>query len=180
LFADLDDIALPAPEARDVNAPSIHAHMAMADELAGRKRCRNKRGSINDSIETPLKKSDEVFGRIAPEPRGLRIDEPELALGDVRVIALQLLLCLQLRSEVRGLSPAALAMLARSIFALVERAFRTAPEIFPEAAINFMFGADALCHVCAPKKRDGGAGPPPAGYPADRRLEAVTGMQKGG
>ena len=70
----------------------------------------------------------------------------ELLLGDVAVIALELLLGLELDAEVRNLALAALAVLAGAIFALVDRGLRAAPDVLAHAAIELVLGAGALRH----------------------------------
>ena len=71
----------------------------------------------------------------------------ELLLGDVAVIALQLLLGAQLQTIVAGLALAALAMLAGAIFALVVRALRAAPNILAEPAVDLMLRVDTFRHL---------------------------------
>jgi len=61
-------------------------------------------------------------------------------------MALELLLGAQLKTKIRCFLAAALAMLAWTIFTFVNRAFRPAPDIFAQAAINLVFGAKTLCH----------------------------------
>ena len=70
----------------------------------------------------------------------------ELFLGDVAVIALQLLLGAQLNAEIADLALAALAVLAGAIFAAVDRALRTSEDILAHAAVELVFGAGALRH----------------------------------
>jgi hypothetical protein len=38
-------------------------------------------------------------------------------------------------------------MLAGSIFAAIDRAFRPAPEVFPEAAVDLIFGLQSFGHA---------------------------------
>src|SRR3546814_8781948 len=68
----------------------------------------------------------------------------------IAIIALQLLLRAQLNAEVGHLALAALPMLAGAIFTLVDRGFRTAPDVFTHPAVEFMLGAGALRHVTSP------------------------------
>src|SRR6185437_6858174 len=70
----------------------------------------------------------------------------ELPLGDVAVIALELLLGLQLRAIVGKFFGAALAVLARTIRALVDRALGAGPNILAHAAIDFVLRILALAH----------------------------------
>jgi hypothetical protein len=62
-----------------------------------------------------------------------------LLFGDVAVITLQLLLGLKLGAVVRQLLGAALAVLARAVGALVDRAFGTAPDALAHAAVELIF-----------------------------------------
>ena len=70
----------------------------------------------------------------------------ELPLGNVAVIALDLLLRLELGAEVGRLALAALSVLARAVFTLVEGAAGTAPDVLAHAAIDFVLGFCALRH----------------------------------
>jgi hypothetical protein len=74
------------------------------------------------------------------------VDRVELTLGNVGVVALELLLGAQLRAEVGELALAALAMLAGAVFTLVDRALRTAPDVLAHAAVEFVLGFCTLCH----------------------------------
>src|SRR5690606_4505734 len=65
---------------------------------------------------------------------------------DVAVIALKLLLGGELDAEIGGLA-AALAVLPGTVFALVDRALRPAPEIDPEAAVDLVLRRRALRHA---------------------------------
>jgi hypothetical protein len=73
------------------------------------------------------------------------IHAAELALADIAVVALEALLGHQLQAEV-GRLLAALAVLAGTLFAIVDGALRTTPEIDAQTAVNLMLGADALRH----------------------------------
>src|SRR3546814_4253086 len=81
---------------------------------------------------------------------GFKICLLELLFGHIAIIALQLLLRAQLNAEVGHLALAALPMLAGAIFTLVDRGFRTAPDVFTHPAVEFMLGAGALRHVTSP------------------------------
>ena len=70
----------------------------------------------------------------------------ELALGNVAVIALDLLLGLELGAEVGRLALAPLAMLARPVFTLVVGALGSAPDILAHPAIDLVFCFRALRH----------------------------------
>ena len=78
--------------------------------------------------------------------QGLVIGLAELLLGDVAVMALQLLLGAQLEAEVGQLALAALAMLAGAVFAAVHRRLGAAPDVLAHAAIDFILCGFALAH----------------------------------
>src|SRR5690606_5464173 len=84
--------------------------------------------------------------RIALHPVGFDINRVELTLGNVGVVALELLLGAQLHAEVGHLALAALAVLAGAVFALVDRALGTTPDIFAHTAVDFILGFCTLCH----------------------------------
>src|SRR5262249_27057578 len=120
--------------ARDRNALAVHVHVAMADELARREHGGRELRAINDCVETALEQSDHVLARVAFLAARFRIVLAELLLADVAVIALELLLRLELRAEVRELAFALRAVLAGRRLAIVERALRAAPEVLAETA----------------------------------------------
>src|SRR5690606_2478727 len=62
----------------------------------------------------------------------------------------ELLLRAKLKAEVRNLAFAALAMLARAIFAAIDGALWATEDILAHAAIEFILGAAALRHFPAP------------------------------
>ena len=70
-------------------------------------------GAIDDRVETALEQADHVLARVARAARGFLVVFAELPLGDVAVIALELLLGLKLRAIVGEFLGAALAVLAR-------------------------------------------------------------------
>ncbi len=70
----------------------------------------------------------------------------ELLLGNVGVVALELLLGAQLHAEVGELALAALAMLAGPIFAAIDGALGAAPDILAHTAIKLVLGLNSLCH----------------------------------
>ena len=76
----------------------------------------------------------------------LLVDAAELPLGDVAVIAAQLLLGLELHAVVGELALAALAVLAGAVFALVDGALRAAPDILAHAAVDLVLRLVALGH----------------------------------
>src|SRR5208283_1181480 len=84
--------------------------------------------------------------RVALEAARLDVIFVELALGNVAVIALDLLLGLELRAEVGRLALAALAVLAGAVFPLVEGAAGAAPDVLAHAAIDLVLRFCALRH----------------------------------
>src|SRR6185312_15979224 len=110
--------------------------MAVAHELPGREHGRDEFRAIDDCVEPPLQEPDQLLRGVAPKPGRLAIDRFELLLGDVRVIALQLLL-----------GAAALTVLARTVFALVIRALGTAPDILAEPPVDLVLGVNAFGHA---------------------------------
>src|ERR1700676_405866 len=99
---------------------------------------------LAEAAEPPLKKPDQVGAGIALHADGFLIDSAELALGNIGVIALQLLLGAQLHAIVRQLALPPLAVLARPVFAAVHRAFWAAPDILAHPAVELVFGLMAL------------------------------------
>ena len=97
-------------------------------------------------MEPAFQKLDQVLAGVALEAARLDIDAVELALGNVGVVALQLLLGAKLHAEVGEFSLAALAMLAGAIFAAVHWALRAAPDVLAHTAIDLVFRLTALCH----------------------------------
>ena len=90
---------------------------------------------------------------VALHPAGLLEGLLELLLGDVAVIALELLLGAQLDAEIGHLALAALAVLAGSIFAAVDRALGTSEDVFAHAAVELILGAGALGHRSSSNSR---------------------------
>src|ERR1700676_5558208 len=83
---------------------------------------------------------------IALHPDRFLIDVAELALGDIAVIAAQLLLGAQLHAVIGELALAALAVLAGAVFAAVDGALGAAPHILAHAAIDLVLRLVALGH----------------------------------
>src|SRR5690606_4863198 len=96
---------------------------------------------------------------------GVAVDLAELLLGQVAVIALELLLGAQLRAEVGHLALAALAMLAGAVFAAVHRGLRAAPDVLAHAAVDLVFCACTLGHGGLPLSFTISAAPPLPGLP---------------
>ena len=82
----------------------------------------------------------------APQATRLDVIFMELALRNIAVVALDLLLGFELGAEIGRLALAALAMLARPIFTLVEGTARTAPDVLAHPAIDLIFRFRALRH----------------------------------
>jgi hypothetical protein len=87
-----------------------------------------------------------VRAGIALEAARLVVDAAELALRDVAVVAAQLLLGAQLHAVVGGLALPALAVLAGSVFALVDWALGAAPHVLAHAAVDLVLRLMALGH----------------------------------
>src|SRR6516165_3744088 len=84
----------------------------------------------------------------------------ELTLGDIAVIATQLLLGAQLHAVVGELALAALPVLAGAVFASVHRTFRATPDVLGQPAIDLVLGFTALGHrVLSLVFRFGGTAP---------------------
>ena len=130
----------------DGDAAAVHLHMAVADDLAGGKRGRHELGAVHDRVQAGFQQADHVLAGVAGAAGRIGVILAELALGDVAVIALQFLLGLQLGAIVAQLLGAALAVLARTIGPLVDRALGTAPEIFANAAVQLVLRILALAH----------------------------------
>ena len=110
---DVADLQLVA---RDVDAAAVHLDVAVVDELARGEHGGDELGAVDHGVETALEQADQVFAGVALHAAGFDIDAVELALGDVGVIALELLLGAQLHAEVGELALAALAVLAGAVF----------------------------------------------------------------
>jgi hypothetical protein len=113
----------------------------VADHLPRRPDGRRELGAVDDHVEPALEQPDQILAGVALHPRRLGIGALELLLGDVAIIALQLLLGAKLDAEVRHLALAALAVLAGAIFAAVDRALRAAEDILAHAAVELVLGA---------------------------------------
>src|SRR5690606_3180226 len=141
---DLDDVARLDEVARDVDATAVHAHVAVVDELAGGEDRRHELGAVDDGVQATLEQADEVLARVTTQADGLLVVAAELLLGNVAVVALELLLGAQLGAEVRQLALAALAVLAGAIFAAVHGALRAAPDVLAHTAIDLVLRRNSL------------------------------------
>jgi hypothetical protein len=133
---------------RDVHPLAVDGDVAVVDELARGERGRHELGAIDHRVQTAFQQRDEVFRGIALAAGGLVIDAAELLLGDVAVVALQLLLGAQLQAKIRHLGLAALAVLAGAVGALVHRALRATPEVLAHTPVNLVLRRMALRHEC--------------------------------
>src|SRR5271156_2376323 len=97
---------------------------------------------------------------IAPEAQRLHVVLVELTLGDIAVIALDLLLGLELGAEVGGFALASLAVLAGTVFAFVERAPGTAPDILAHPAVYLILRFCALRHRGSSEERSSSGNAP--------------------
>src|SRR6185437_12145848 len=120
--------------------------VAVADQLASGPDRRRELGAIDDHVETALEQADQVLRRVALHRDRLDIVPLELLLGDVAVIALELLLGAKLDAVIGELALAALAMLAGAIFAAVHGALGTSEDVLAHAAVELILGAGALGH----------------------------------
>ena len=120
--------------------------MAVVDELTGGEHGRHELGAVDDGVETALEQADHVGARVTLHADGFIIDAAELLLGNVAVIATQLLLGLELHAVVGELALAALAVLAGAVFTTIHRRLRTAPDVLAHPAVEFVLGFHTLGH----------------------------------
>src|SRR5262249_50246197 len=135
LLLDLDQIADFDAIARDRDAPTVHLDVAVADELARGAHGGHQLGPVDHGVEPALEQPDHMGAGIALHADGFVIDAVELPLGNIAVIAPQLLLGAQLHAIIGELAFAALAVLAGAIFAAVDGALGAAPHILPHTAV---------------------------------------------
>src|SRR6185437_10740997 len=93
-----------------------------------------------------LQQLDQVLAGIALAADRLDIVAAQLPFGHRTVVALEALLGHELQAVV-GRLLATLAMLAGTIFALVDRGLRTAPQVDPEAAVDLVLRIRAFAHA---------------------------------
>src|SRR5208282_211907 len=118
LLLHLDRVAVLDLVGGDGDAAAVDPDMSVAHELARGEDRRHELHAVDDGIEPALEELDEMLARVAAPPDRLGVVAAELALGDVAVIALELLLGRELDAVIGGLA-AALAVLAGAVFALV-------------------------------------------------------------
>src|SRR6185437_804974 len=150
LGTELDHVTDIHAAAGDVALDAIDANVAVADQLARGPDRRGELGAVDDHVEPLLEKADEILRSVALHGDRLGVILLELLLGDVAVVALQLLLGAKLNSVVAELALAALAVLAGPIFAAVDRALGPSEDVLPHAAVKLIFGAGALRHGRSP------------------------------
>ena len=138
LLVDTDHVVWLHLIGRDVDPLAVDQDMTMVDELARGEHRGHELGAVDHRVQAPLQELDQVLAGIAPTPGGLVIVAAELLLADIAVVALELLLGGKLRAEVRRLA-AALAMLSGAVLASVKGAFRPAPKVAAEPAVNLLF-----------------------------------------
>ncbi len=117
----------------------------MADELTRRERRNGQLHAVHDGVETALENADQVFAVVAAAAHGFFVVLAELLLGDIAVVALQLLFRHELHAVI-GRLLAALAVLARAVLTLVERAFGAAPQVHLEAAVDLELRLSTFGH----------------------------------
>src|SRR5215831_371576 len=145
--------------------------MAVADELAGGEHGGHELRPVDHGVEPSLQQPDQVLAGIAPKPDRLFVQPVELLLGNIAIVAAQLLFGAQLDAVVGKLAFPALAMLARAIFAAIDGAFGAAPDILAEAAVDLVLGFVALGHRVLMKWSLSDA---PSFAPASRRDRQVS------
>src|SRR5262249_51874452 len=123
-----------------------HTDMAVADELARSKHCRNEFGAEDECIKPALKQADHVCTAVALEAPRFLIDATALPLGDVSIIAAQFFLGLEVYAVVGEFALAPLAVLAGAILTPVHRAFRSPPDVLAHSAVDLVLGFHALGH----------------------------------
>src|SRR5690606_9796896 len=146
LLAHLDHVAGLAAVRTDIDAAAIDLDVAVIDELARGEDRRHELGAIDDGVEARFEQADDMLRRVALAAVRLLVDLAELLLGNIAVMALQLLLGAQLDAEIGQLALAALAVLAGTVFAAVHRGLRTAPDVLAHAAVDLVLCGFALAH----------------------------------
>src|SRR6185295_11111709 len=127
----------------NVDLAAVDPHMTVVDELARLERRHRELHPVDHGVEPALEQLDEVLAGVAAPARGLGVDLAELPLGDVAVVALELLLGVELEAEIGRLA-AARPVLAGSGLGVGRLA--AAPEIDAEAARDLVLGLEAFGH----------------------------------
>src|SRR5512145_611445 len=100
-----DLVAREHGEGGHVDAPPVHLHVAVADELARRLAAGGEAHPVDEVVQPGLEGNHEVGALDARVPGGLDVEAAELALREA-VEPLHLLLLAQLLGVLRGLAPA--------------------------------------------------------------------------
>src|SRR5262249_50913937 len=127
-------------------ALAVHSDVAVADELARGEDRWNELGAENEGVEPALEQADHVSAAVAFKATGFLVDAAELTLGDIAVVATQLLLGFELHAVVGELAFAPLAVLAGAVFTPVHRALGTTPDVLAHPAVDLVLGFHALGH----------------------------------
>src|SRR5262245_30072790 len=170
LVLELDQVADLDPIARDGDAPAVDLDVAVVDELACREHRGDELGAIDHGIEPALEQPDHVRAGIALHADGLGVDAAELPLGDIAVIAAQLLLGAQLHAVVGELALAALAVLAGPVFPAVDGALGAAPHVLAHTAVDLVLRLVALGHRVLMLVSGRGSRPPLSRGRRDRQV----------
>src|SRR6266404_2145 len=149
LAAQLDRVVVLDLIGGDVDPSAVDRDMAVIDELARGEGGGDEFHPVDDGIEAALQEFDEVLAGVALAPRGLLVEATELTLADIAVIALELLLGHQLGAEIRGLLTA-LAVLAGTVVAAVQRTLRATPQIDADAPVYLVLGPVSFAHLIIP------------------------------
>ena len=151
ILADGDGIAYAHLEGRNVHLAAIHFDMPVTNHLASLTATDRESKTESHIVQTALKLLDEQFAGDASGLVGLLVVGAELGL-EREVDALGLLLFAQLQAVAYDLGLAALAMLAGSEIALLERALVAETlGAFEEklgafATAKAAYGAGVTCH----------------------------------
>src|SRR5882757_4251938 len=149
LGRELDHVIVLHKVRSDVDPLAVHLDVTMAHQLAAGEHGDGEFHAVDDGVQPALQQLDQVLAGVALAAHGLEIIAAQLAFGDRAVIALQPLLGHQLQAVV-GWLLAALAVLAGAVFALVDRALGTAPQVDPEAAVDLVLRLRAFAHADTP------------------------------
>src|SRR5439155_19753728 len=139
-------VAVAQVVGRDVDPLAVDQDVTVVDDLSRGEWGRRELHAIDRGVEPALQELDQIVAGVAAASHRLFIEPPELALAVIGVVALELLLGWPLGAVVgRLLAP--LAVLARAILAAVEGAFRAAPQIDAETAVDLVLRFLALAHI---------------------------------
>src|SRR6195952_1009607 len=143
LLADVDDVVLRHPVARDVDLDAIDGEVSGADQLARHPPRASEARAVDDVVEPALQDAQQVLAGLAREAVGLLVVTTELllhhAVGEASV-----LLLLQLSAVFAFLDPRA-AVLARRVGTLLEGLI-SANQVDAEAARLAGCGSGVTSH----------------------------------